>query len=163
LATAELGPVAEARGLVPYAGFLDTAGRGRASLAPDLLEPYRGTLVERFTSRLNKERVLRIRDFQMADVRGNVEMQLTESGCLRLLGHDGEAMMKPPAGRSMRWLMGSLVDRLAMALDQSGAAMAGLDDQGGRHSRDAIEAGDPGEGPRSRREAMSGDGIPDLL
>lgn len=59
----EIRGALEAAGMDPHVGFLHVADYGRPSLALDLLEAYRATLIDRLTLRLLNQRVLTGEDF----------------------------------------------------------------------------------------------------
>lgn len=63
LAMGELLAMAQAAGLDPYLGFLHEAKDGRASLALDLLEPFRAPLADRLALTLLNRRQLGPEDF----------------------------------------------------------------------------------------------------
>jgi len=63
LAMNEIRALVEGCGLEPHLGFLHQLDYGRPSLALDLLEPFRASLVDRLTLRLINERILTASDF----------------------------------------------------------------------------------------------------
>jgi CRISPR-associated protein Cas1 len=112
----ELRALAEGAGLEPYLGFLHRVDYGRASLALDLVEPFRAPLVDRLTLKLVNDRILREDDFAR-------RVSGTESGSVilapgaweRYLGHyEG-------AASELRAEMAAQVESLAASLREEGA------------------------------------------
>lgn len=83
----------EARGFDPYLGFLHAIRSGRPSLALDLLEEMRHSVVDRFVLRVCNLRRLRPEHFQADPVRGGV--RLTRQG-MRIFFRAWEAFMDAP-------------------------------------------------------------------
>lgn len=116
----ELGGLAEGLGLEPCFGFLHVPEENRPSLALDLMEPFRASLVDRLTLKLVNERVLTGEDFARrvgGPGAGGVVLQPGEAWEKYLNAYE-EAMQTPRARapRGMRDEMEGEVRRLHAAL-----------------------------------------------
>ncbi len=105
----------EARGFDPYLGFLHTVRSGRPSLALDLTEEFRHSVVDRFALRVFNRRQLRPEHFEADESRGGVK--LTREGMRSFFRAWEEFMDKPLPGLaddiSPEALMRRQADRLA--------------------------------------------------
>lgn len=70
LLTMELIAATEIAGLDPYVGFLHAEGRGRPSLALDLIEEFRCVVVDSVVLRLIRTKTITIEDFRVDPDRG---------------------------------------------------------------------------------------------
>ena len=88
-----LASLLEARGFDPYVGFLHTVRSGRPSLALDLTEELRHSIVDRFVLRVCNRRQLRPEHFETDSARGGV--RLAKKG-MRIFFEAWEAFMDGP-------------------------------------------------------------------
>jgi CRISPR-associated protein Cas1 len=115
----ELRGLAEGLGLDPYLGFLHAPEDNRPSLALDLLEPFRPSLVDRLVLRLVNQRILTEDDFmrRVAGPSAGSVILKTETWGKYLETYE-DAMQTPrrSAPRGMRAEMQAQVSRLVAAL-----------------------------------------------
>lgn len=119
----ELAGILEAHGLDPFMGFYHNAKHGRQSLALDMLEEFRHSVVDRFTLNVLNTRALSPDDF---DARRDRQARLTQESFERYIGLYEEYLTRKFLVRklgtqiSFRELFRRQVERLAWAVQNNG-------------------------------------------
>lgn len=117
LLTMEVIAACEIAGLDPYVGYLHAEGRGRPSLALDLIEEFRCVVVDATVMRLVRTGAITVDDFRVDDERG---VLLTDDARRRYFAEYERRMLQmfshPPSGRRVTY-------RVALSLQ---AALLGV-------------------------------------
>ena len=120
----ELQALLDARGFDPYIGLYHDIAYGRPSLALDLLEEFRHTLVDRFTISLNNRREFSAGDFEVSE---RVGCRLKPDALRRYFGKYEEHLAGPATDPSTgdavsyRGLFRRQAERLSSALREGRA------------------------------------------
>lgn len=110
------GAALEAVGLDPYVGFYHTDRPGRISLALDLMEEFRGVMVDRFVLTLINKRIMKPEDFIKKE---NGAVILTDSGRKTFLStwqsKKQESIRHPFLEEKIEWGMVPYVQSMLLA------------------------------------------------
>lgn len=115
----ELTALLEGSGLDPYLGFLHQPDYGRASLAQDLIEPFRSPVADRFVLTIVNREQFQADDFDAAPNNGG--MYLRPKALKRFLAEYEKWMLREAASHlgphPIRDILKAEVERLVTALD----------------------------------------------
>ena len=119
LLTGELRALAEAAGLEPHVGFLHGVDYGRPSLALDLVEAFRASVIDRLTLTLLNQRAFTAGDFGRS-LAGRFEgrVVLLPDALARYIARYEEAVTAPrtPAPGGVREVLRGEIDKLRRAI-----------------------------------------------